>query len=149
MPRCPQGTDSHVGLVVLSEQLSIFNHRKKDKFKRLESSSSSSVILDMGCNEVNFTKSNNYIKILHNIPEIGMWDLFFGLVSESSTSHIGSAKIVTYRCMSKTKNCPIFMVVFEGRGKMVNWSVHLMNLSCKSTNVSSLHCLSCWYMNTS
>ena len=44
-----------------------------------------------------------------------MWDLFFGLVSESSTSHIGSAKIVTYRCMSKTKNFPnTFMVVLGG-----------------------------------
>ena len=29
------------------------------------------------------------------LPEIGMYDLFFGLVSESKTSHIGSAKIVT------------------------------------------------------
>ena len=47
-----------------------------------------------------------------------MWDLFFGLVSESSTSHIGSAKIVTYEQDQKLFNKLICSwLVLEGKHK--------------------------------
>ena len=44
-----------------------------------------------------------------------MWDLFFGLVSESSTSHIGSAKIVTYEQDQNLFKCS--WLVLEGKHK--------------------------------